>query len=178
MPLITQAEYARQRGCSKQAVSKAVKAGRLTLIDGRIDPEIADREWARNTDPDQQQRGAPEQFEVTQQRVQASAQQPSAGERDPGDPMLVEAKARTEKLRADLLEIEIREKRGELVDADQVRRVQFNLARSTRNALLALPARLAPLLAPIGDASEVERHLEAEIRKICQQLASTPATEQ
>jgi phage terminase Nu1 subunit (DNA packaging protein) len=178
MPLMTQAEYARQRGCSKQAVSKAVKAGRLTLIDGRIDPEIADREWARNTDPDQQQRGAPEQFEVTQARVQTSVRRDPAHERDVGDPMLVEAKARTEKLRADLLEIEIREKRGELVEADQVRRVNFNLARTTRNALLALPARLAPLLAPIADASEIERLLEAEIRKVCVQLASTPATEQ
>lgn len=179
MTLITQAEYARRRGCSKQAVSKAVKAGRVTLIDGMIDPEIADREWARNTDPEQQERGAPEQFEITQARVQASAQQPpAAAEKAESDPLLVNAKTRTEKLRADLLELDLREKRGELIVADDARRVQFNLARSTRNAILAVPARLAPLLAPIADAAEIERVLETELRKICQQLASTPATEQ
>lgn len=176
--LITQAEYARQRGCSKQAVSKAVKAGRLTLIDGKVDPEIADREWARNTDPDQQARGAPEQFEVTQARVQASAPAAESDVLGPFDPTLVEAKARTEKLRADLLEMEIREKRGELIDADQARRVQFNLGRSARNGFLAIPSRLAPLLAPITDAAQIERMLEAEIRQVCQQIATTPATEQ
>lgn len=178
MTLISQAEYARRRGCSKQAVSKAVKAGRVTLIDGQIDPEIADREWARNTDPEQQERGAPEQFEITQARVQASAHEAEPPVVREDNPLLIDAKARTEKLRADLLEIEIREKRGELIVANDARRVQFNLARSTRNAILAVPARLAPLLAPIADAAEIERVLEAELRKICQQLATTPAVEQ
>lgn len=178
MTLITQAEYARRRGCSKQAVSKAVKTGRVTLIDGLIDQEIADREWARNTDPDQQERGAPEQFEVTQARAQASAEPPPTAEKADYDPRLVDAKARTERLRADLLEMEIREKRAELIDADAARRVQFNLARSTRNAILAVPSRLAPLLAPIADAAEIERMLDAELRQICQQIAATPATEQ
>ena len=171
--------YARHRGVSDAAVRKAIAAGRITPeADGTIDAERVDREWARNTDPDQQARGAPEQFEVTQQRVQASAQRPPAAERDDSNPMLLEVKARSERARAELLEMEIMEKRGELVVADQVRRVQFNLARSTRNALLALPARLSPLLAPVTDAAEIERLLEAEIRKICQQIASTPGTEQ
>ena len=178
MALISQAEYARRRGCSKQAVSKAVKAGRLTLIDGLVDPEIADREWARNTDPDQQQRGAPEQFEVTQVRAAESIRTPPPTRAERDDPMLVEAKARTERLRADLLEIDLQKARGELIPAADAQRVQFNLARATRNALLALPARLSPLLAPIADAAEIERLLEAEIRKVCAQLAATPSTEQ
>lgn len=179
MALITQAEYARRRGCSKQAVSKAVKAGRLTLIDGLIDPEIADREWARNTDPDQQERGAPEQFEVTQLRASGvSAADKSDEQSGASDPVLVREKARTERLRAEILEDDLRRRRGELIEADQARRVQFNLARTTRNAFLAVPPRLAPLLAPISDAAEIERILDTEIRKICQQLASAPATEQ
>ena len=68
--LVTMSEYARMRGCTHQAVSKAAKAGRITLIDGRVDPEVADIQWARNTSADQQQRGAPDQFETTQQRAQ------------------------------------------------------------------------------------------------------------
>lgn len=46
------AAYAAHRGCSRQAVHKAVKAGRIsTLDDGTIDPVQADREWAARTDP-------------------------------------------------------------------------------------------------------------------------------
>lgn len=47
--LITQAEYARRRGVAKSAVAKAVSEKRITLIDGKIDPEFADFQWARNT---------------------------------------------------------------------------------------------------------------------------------
>jgi phage terminase Nu1 subunit (DNA packaging protein) len=38
-------------GGSLQAVQRAARAGRITVVDGRIpDPEAADREWAANTD--------------------------------------------------------------------------------------------------------------------------------
>lgn len=38
-------------GGSLQAVQRAARAGRITIVDGRIpDPEAADREWAANTD--------------------------------------------------------------------------------------------------------------------------------
>jgi len=39
-------------GGSLSAVQKAVKSGRITLgPDGKIDPDQADRDWLRNTDP-------------------------------------------------------------------------------------------------------------------------------
>jgi hypothetical protein len=47
--LITQAEYARRRGVAKSAVAKAVAERRITLIEGRIDPSVADIQWERNT---------------------------------------------------------------------------------------------------------------------------------
>ena len=47
--LITQAEYARRRGVAKSAVAKAVAEGRITLINGKVDPAVADIQWAQNT---------------------------------------------------------------------------------------------------------------------------------
>jgi hypothetical protein len=49
--LITQAEYARRRGVSREAVSKARRQGRLAraLVDGLIDPAVADAEWRETT---------------------------------------------------------------------------------------------------------------------------------
>jgi phage terminase Nu1 subunit (DNA packaging protein) len=50
-------EYARRRGCTLRAVQNAIKTTRLNasivLVDGLSkigDPELADREWAANTD--------------------------------------------------------------------------------------------------------------------------------
>lgn len=47
---VSQADYARHRGCSPTAVRKAIKDGRIEpLPDGRIDPITADEQWERNT---------------------------------------------------------------------------------------------------------------------------------
>ena len=48
-------QYAAHRGVSHTAVSKAVRTGRISVLeDGTIDPEQADREWAAQTDPSKQ----------------------------------------------------------------------------------------------------------------------------
>jgi hypothetical protein len=50
MPVMSQRAYARQRGVSVSTVQKAIGTGRIhTLPNGQIDSEIADAEWARNT---------------------------------------------------------------------------------------------------------------------------------
>lgn len=52
MPLrVKPAEYARHRGVSRQAVSKAIRAHRIQLVDGLVDVELADAQWTANTDP-------------------------------------------------------------------------------------------------------------------------------
>src|SRR3989344_8607738 len=47
--LLSKAAYARRRGCDEKAVRKAIAEGRISLIDGKIDPEVADIQWAKNT---------------------------------------------------------------------------------------------------------------------------------
>ena len=49
--LLSRREYAAHRGVAVSAVQKAIEAGRITLTDGKIDPEKADKEWAENTNP-------------------------------------------------------------------------------------------------------------------------------
>lgn len=44
--------YARHRGVTDSAVHKAIRTGRITPeADGTIDPERADRDWARHSGP-------------------------------------------------------------------------------------------------------------------------------
>src|ERR1700687_1016210 len=65
MPVMSQRAYARQRGVSASTVQKAIGTGRIhTLPNGQIDSEIADAEWARNTqtqEPPVDGRGQPEE---------------------------------------------------------------------------------------------------------------------
>jgi hypothetical protein len=52
MPLMTITEYARHRGVSQPAVSKAIAAHRIKKErSGKIDSEKADASWALRTDP-------------------------------------------------------------------------------------------------------------------------------
>lgn len=36
-------------GLRQKAVRKAIAEGRISTIDGKIDPEVADIQWAKNT---------------------------------------------------------------------------------------------------------------------------------
>lgn len=49
--LLTQMEYARRRGWSKQYINQLVKQGRIQLANGRIDPVAADAALAGTRDP-------------------------------------------------------------------------------------------------------------------------------
>lgn len=173
--LISPAAYARQRGVSKEAVSKAIASGRITPIpkNGRnmIDAEVADIQWARNTNPDQQQRGAPAQFETTEARAKAAqrgnenaAEPPAAGSIADGNPMLVEEKTASERLRRNLLEIEIAEKRGELVKRADVVKAHAQKLMSARDLLEGIADRVAAKFAAEVSAEVIHRELVKEIR--------------
>jgi hypothetical protein len=59
--LLSQSEYAKLRGVSKNAVSKAIKANRIFLVDGKLDPDLANRDWEANSNHRQQRKAkAPE----------------------------------------------------------------------------------------------------------------------
>jgi len=150
MTKLRQSQYARLRGCTAQAVSAAVKSGRISLDEnGFIDVERADLMWPRSVE--------------------------DTGERlDPGDPSftaLQESRARAEAARARLMELTLAEREGRLVDAARVRSEAFKLARDARNQLQQVPTRLAPLIAAESDPEKVIRMLELEFNEICRQLA-------
>lgn len=46
--LITQAEFARRMKVTPQAITKAVRSGRLTLIAGKLDEKVAALQWDAN----------------------------------------------------------------------------------------------------------------------------------
>jgi|SRR5580692_11338069 hypothetical protein len=178
--LVSLREYARRRGVSAMAVSKAAKAGRITLVDGKVDVATADRDWPSNTNPGQMA------FKPAPPAVAAEGQ----GTQEPGDDegqatqteeekkaqtstgQYGQARAVREMYNARLAKIEFEKETGILVNADAVRVAAFNAARTARDSLLSMPDRLSPVLAGESNQFEVHRLLSEEIRRVCDELAA------
>lgn len=158
--LITKSEYARRRGCTEAAVRRAVKDGRISEIDGRIDPVAADAQWSRNTVVRAGSRPAGE----------VQAQKPTVEE--DGEDGYWASRARRERTEADLAELRLAEQRGQLVRAADVRAAQSRKLASLRDALLQLPARLAPVLAAEMDAGRIDELLQQELAQVLAQLVN------
>ena len=160
--------YARHRGVTDTAVHKAIRAGRVTPeADGTIDPDRADREWARNTDT--QKKG-------TQQRAEIVAVRENAGEQTAalpsGGTSLLQARTVNEVVKAQTNKVRLARLKGELVDRPQAIAHVFKLARSERDAWLNWPARIsAQMAAKLGiDPHAMHVALEAAVREHLQEL--------
>lgn len=171
--------YARQRGVSHVAILKAAKAGRITLVDGKVDPTTADQQWAANTNPGQGHAAASKASAATLEAAKAAA---GPGEsRPPGGqgggngavagPTYAVQRAIREGYMARLARIEYEMKTGKLVEADKVRVKAFNAARKAREMLLGLPDRLSPQLAGETNTFEIHRILTEELRRICTEIS-------
>jgi hypothetical protein len=127
--------YARHRGCSRQAVSRAWKAGRLqrsvVLIDGRptvTDFADADREWEENSDYTRQP-----------QRLDAPSGD-TPGEDDAAGPY-AGAAAREKHWKAELAELQYKQRAGELVNAAEMTAAITAEYATVRTKLLGLPSK-------------------------------------
>lgn len=142
--LITQAEYAKHRGCSAVAVHKAVKAGRISLIGDKIDPKVADIQWQQNTRARNHNVGIPPvppppAAPVPPPQDLASpapgADVPSAPVAPVVDTGYTQARARRENAEAEQAEIDLRKRKGELVERVDVDRAGYEIGRDVRDAL-------------------------------------------
>ena len=142
MPIMSQRAYSRHRGVSLSAVQKAIKTKRIsTLPDGRIDSEVADREWERNTT-------------ARPRAVTNTAPKRPAAESDdsefPGSRLngaYSQARAVREQYEARLTRIKYERESGKLVNRDEVQVAAFNRFRTFRDAMLNIPDRV---VAPIN----------------------------
>jgi hypothetical protein len=149
--LVSQREFARRRGCSIQAVNRnTVDHGGVIPTYGakkQIDPAEAERLWpprTMGTTPSRRGR------ELDRQRLR---------------------KLTAEAARA---ELELRVRRGELLDRQKGLDTVFRFARMLRDRWLAWPAKVGPLLAAQFDldAGAVTVVLEGYVREHLEELAS------
>ena len=175
--MMTQAEYARHRGVSRQAVSKAIRSGRIVLTqDEKINPDAADASWRQHTDPSK-----PSNSVAGNPRGAVPRRRPSAFQGEHlvtggagSGPDYHVSRAVRETYLAKLVRLEFEVKTGKLIDAEESRHAAFQDNRRVRDLLLAIPDRTAAQLAACADASECHRLLTAEIRRACEELSDEP----
>jgi hypothetical protein len=171
-PLITQAEYARRRGVAKSAVAKAVAEGRITLIDGKVNEQVANIQWEQNTraradsartsapgSAGEGQGGAGGSDGAVVAEAGTSPAQPGAS------PSYNDFRTRREAADAERSEIELAKMRGRLVDRETVERAIFDAFRALRDAAFSAPQRAAPRVIGMADSRDIEIAFAAELRK-------------
>ena len=141
---------------NKQGLAKAYNVSPNTITD-----------WLRKGCPSSKQRDGSYLFDRTKvqawrektRRVTASV-----------DGTLAAAQLRKETALADLREMEVRRKRGELVEKVKVEAEAFRCGRTVRDALMGLPDRLAGVIASESDQKKVHAILTKEIRQCLEAL--------
>ncbi|MDX1251162.1 MAG: elements of external origin [Gammaproteobacteria bacterium] len=169
--------YARHRGVSHVAVKKAIDTGRIMpLPDGTIDPDSADAQWAQNT-LQPRKSAAPEATDrATNRALPESTTRDAPRREDPevaapplsaGGTSLLQARTVNEVLKAKLKQVELAEKKEELVDRAKAVAHVFKLARIERDAWLNWPARISGQMASqLGvDPHTMHVTLEAAVRE-------------
>jgi hypothetical protein len=176
--LLSQAEYAEHRGCSAVAVHKAVKAGRISLIGKLIDPAVADIQWEQNTRARTRNVGtapAPGQAPGADLVTQAAAAgSPAAPPTVPDSPIVdtgyTQARARRENAEAEQAEIDLRKRKGELVERIDVDRAGYEIARDIRDAMESSVNAAAAEMASMTSAEACAEALRRHNRAICDLL--------
>ena len=176
--LATVAEYARLRGCSRQAVEKAARAGRITLIDSptgrQVDVEAANASWAARTDTNQQQRGSPKDVETTQRLARGGkVEKTPPPQKDLGFGLnLLEEKTRFERLRIERQEIELAMLRGETISRLAVEAAWSVKLIAAAEQFQGIADRVSAVFAAESRAEVIHRKLSDEIRNAMAMLSA------
>ena len=167
--LLTFKDFAKLKGVSGPAVTKAIKSGRIAKAvvnhNGKrlINKDLGLELWEGNTI-----------HNVTTQRKPEKKPDIIAEMSTDEDviyPDINTSRAKKEFLMARLAEIEVAQKEEELVPAAQVKKDFFAVSRAIREAFLNMPNRLANQLAGETDPAAIDKILRNEIHTNLEQLA-------
>jgi hypothetical protein len=151
-------QYAKDREVSYELIRRYCKQGRITLKNKLINPEVADKELEENV-------------AINGNSKLAKGSAPRSTVTDTNHTVEYnKAKARREKSKADLAELEFKEKAGLLISVVQVEREAETLYRQYRDQMLNVVIRATKKL--LGETSEFKfrRILKVEIENAIQKI--------
>lgn len=151
---MTQAEYARHRGKSRQYISRLAKAGVLVLRGGKVDVAASDAVLDDRPEP------------VSERVAAAQANVAPAGT------TFAQAKTADMVFKAKLRKMEFDLRTGKLVDAEIVKQRWSTILRLIVDRILAWPNRLAPEVAALTEERQVREAILREARALINDLRS------
>lgn len=171
--------YARRRGTSAPSVVRAIKRGRLqkslVYVDGKPqigDPDLADQEWAQNTDLTKapsavKQQAAQRQVGVTPPPLSTVTE---VGSTVPDGLSLADAAAEEKRWKARQAELDFRREAGELVNVEAVTAMYVEEAIRVRTKITAVPNKLKARAPELSHATV--RILDDLLRQALEELAA------
>ena len=165
MALISRSEAARLKNVTPQAVYKAINQGRVTPVvdnDGKVmlDKDAFETDWEKTYHPNQMKKA--KNYHKPRQKAVIS-----------DIPAYEESRARTEHLKAELLDIERKQKEQQLVDSKQVQAKWLEVISIAKNKVLGIPSKAKQRI-PELDVSAMNC-LEDIVRESLEEIANTQA---
>jgi phage terminase Nu1 subunit (DNA packaging protein) len=165
--LVTFSEFAALKGCSKAAVTAAIRSrigAAVVEKDGKrwLDRDLALELWRKNTKATHNAKvSVPDAVEP---RTPVELRRAIDALPDDAIPELNESRARREHYQAELAKLQVAQQRKELVPAEEVKKQAFQIGRSVREALSNLADRLSHQLAGETDPTVIHQLLSDEHR--------------
>ena len=163
MALLSQSEFAKQQGWSRQYVGKLVKSGKIKLINGKVDAAAAVKAVAAQAEPSTALRTEP-----LRQSIQPTGPTDSRQSVD-----FITARTMREAFKAKMAKVEYEKETGKLTDATKVKEDAFRAGRIVRDALLGIPDRQADVLAAETDPARIRQLLMDELEAILKELSQS-----
>lgn len=168
---LTESGLARELGVSRQAVHELVKRGILSKdANGLIDVEMAKVALLNRVHPSSKTAAA-----LTQPATPPlSTPLTNTETKEPADTEITSyhvAKTLREAAEAQIARLKLAEMQGEVIQASAVRATWAARIASTRDALLQIPSRLAPVLAAETNLATVTQLMEDELRQALAELS-------
>jgi len=139
MQLITRVEGAKVLGVTKEAVYQAIKRGRISTHPGKkgipmLDADTLVKEWNKNT-------MRPVAVKVADKPPEQRQPEPRISRTQEYIPDYDESRARTEYLKAELLELDRQAKAGKLVPTEEVEAKWLEIITLARGKMLGIPTK-------------------------------------
>lgn len=184
METISLREYARRREVSDTAVRKAITAGKIVqgrVFDKgvpRIIESVANQEWdqyesRKERTPRPTPTPAPEPVKSAKPHAQtpATVAEYSSEPPKPAAGTLAAARLIQAQLKAKMMETELKEKLGKLIEKDKVYAALFSAGKELRVNLMAIPDRYIDDILAAGSRNEAHTVLTNALADILESIA-------
>ena len=167
MQLISRVEAAKLLGVTKEAVYQAIKRGRIKTVPGKngtpmLDAKTLVKDWNKNTQ-------RPVSVKEPDKPPAERKSEPRMSRTQECIPDYDQSRARTEYLKAELLELDRQTKAGKLVPAEEVEAKWIEIVTLARGKMLGIPSKAKQRIPDLDSAAM--KALEDIVRETLEDLS-------